>query len=95
MVEEEDGSCSRCGCVSALHREDEVVRSCQLARLRTQVLILTGQLLDARSVLDDFVSHGAPRQHMPAVVWIADKSRDLSDRIGMILGESESLRSTR
>ena len=36
-AEEAQHTCSQCGCAGPLHREDEVVRGCQLAELRTKI----------------------------------------------------------
>jgi len=49
-AQEAQVKCSRCGCAGPLHREDEVVRGCQLAELRTALLAAQAVVAQARNV---------------------------------------------
>ena len=49
-AQEAERTCSRCGCAGPLHREDEVVRGCQLAELRTALKAAQAVVAQARNV---------------------------------------------
>jgi hypothetical protein len=50
MTADQETKCSRCGCVGALHREDEIVRGCQLAQLRAALQAAFAVVEQARNV---------------------------------------------
>jgi hypothetical protein len=65
-AEEAQQTCSRCGCAGPLHREDEVVRGCQLARLRTRVAELEDTI--RLSVADEAVGRSYGRNALAVAV---------------------------
>lgn len=49
-AQESQQTCSRCGCAGPLHREQEVVRGCQIAQLRTALSAAQAVVAQARNV---------------------------------------------
>lgn len=69
-AEEAQVVCSRCGFAGPLHREDEVVRGCQLAQLRDAILDSVTALTIVRGLFD------GPHEFKDVVERVIQKCQD-------------------